>query len=582
MTDEIQLAALLAHPLKGSRRHEAEKALSFAASWPEDGPLRAVAAALVPGGPPAVAAGDSLLVSVSETEQRSALWLLRAGRPSFGDPPLDAVAQRALDDARAHAFHDLPLLFEPLREMLPHFSPSRLFGSLDPILKGESYALAMYLSVMSRLLARPIPAHIVALASLTGNSQHQLGRVDALRTKVCRITGSALGVKTVLVASIQEKEARTALEDLGSALQLVPLTSRAAALEVVWPDLAASVPASWTDRAELRDVVAGDFDAALNSRSSQPWRGLAGALALMATRKLLDDQPPVVKEQWAYAFRIAQRHANLPASAVALPEPSPALLAGLGRERAEALRAHLVQAAADAGIETLPEMLEAAMPAPWIPTESQVKLAGAIGRGWASVRRYDRARAVLERAVDAWFTWWREDDSTFALCELIRVIGIQKDGPALSSLSQRWEAALGHACTPPEGKAFLRMAIGRAFVQVGRLDEALRWLGDREWEGTPASPRLQRRRRRWLARAYEEAGNSAEAAPLRVLLAGEQDLAFWLSTIDARLHAGNGDAGLDEALVALQAIEPQSMRALLRAPGSARERACVLAAEYVY
>jgi len=226
---------------------------------------------------------------------------------------------------------------------------------------------------------------------------------------------------------------------------------------------------------------------------------------------------------------------------------------------------------------TIRELAEAALPQrPLDDGPEDLNVLGALARSHAVFREHDAAERCLVRALRGWRELGLIERSSFALSEWIRILGFSGRLEQLRQLlrqdvdSVRAEpldgAALELLLSPRASavsRAFVRFALGRAFVQADSLVEARSFLDDspeHSWSLTPVH--LQASRLRWLSCALRLSGEVESANRVRASLAklaettDEARFAAALSDIDVALSE-NRDAS--SALACLRRLEPRAV-----------------------
>lgn len=161
------------------------------------------------------------------------------------------------------------------------------------------------------------------------------------------------------------------------------------------------------------------------------------------------------------------------------------------------------------------------------------------GRALAAIGHHEAAIAPLQQALQ---DWQRLDppSSSYALCELLRVLGILNRAAEVQAL----RASVQQQIAPGTSSAFVGLAWGRALVQSGDAAGALETLeAEPLFEAAPSH--VQTARLRWLASAQRALGKLEEAAAClrRLETLGESDQ-LYLARLDALL--GGHDVGAIE------------------------------------
>ena len=498
--------------------------------------------------------GRTWLLSVDGdgTADSAALWRLESGVPEGVDQVgFHGRARRSLDVESALARLEVPLLVDArsLQEV-GWRAVSVLKPGGGPVhrLDGASFGLAMVLAASSRLIGLPLPTTLVATAAVSESGR--IEEVDGLAAKLALLGHEALvGPIQCLVAASQVERAQELAPD---GVEVVGIARLDEAIELAFTtDLEAHLRQRWAPEGSRGAAATTFFRLAVDgSNRLLGWRSLARAAELLA--ELGEDDP------WAWkvdvAARIARRHAN-EAQPIALDAE---WLATLPRPRRIQLIAHQVQAAADATSPDWEEQLAgawAALPEEGDEHAEELQLLGAIGRAEAAWGRYPTAESALRRAVRGWMALDAEPQASYALCELLRVVGITGQGidPELQAAIARFRR---DPRPDPMSRAFVTMALGRAHAQLGAHDAAVAELtGDTRWDHSPAH--VQATRHRWLAQAVHatDPGRAQqEWDALDRLVARVPHVtrfASALATLDrAALHGAEAEEGVEAMLAA--------------------------------
>ena len=551
-----------AHQLASARR-----ALATAWCQPVDDALRASArrVSTVPVSP--LDPGEVLLVSVNRQAAREALWSLRWGKPSSG-VPFGSRARTALElawrlgrDAAAH-LHDIS-------GHAPPSGASEVFkrgDDADHVLDEESFGLAAALAVGSHLMERPVPASVVASAVLRDDGA--LAAVHGLERKLRIIAESALAVSLVLTSREQASEAAAIVEREGWPLVIRGVSTVAEAFDVVFPEARESAPPSWVPK-EARRLSDSLLAICRGNPSLRDWAPVERAAGWVC------EMPGIhasVSTRARFARRIASRHAN--GDQVSIPweefRGSASDCDGV---------AHVVQAAADAGAEELPEYIRRATEMVGDFTtgtdEGALRLAGAVGRALATLRRYPEARTFLRDATLTWFEV-RPSEASFPLSEWLRVSSL--DGGTRDDWHDAQAAVDRYRANDPEdqGASFVLFALGRGHVVRGDPTEGLRVL-----DAASAAAHVEWLRRsieRWRALACVALGDADAAQEIRDAVSsarnerGEVTVEGLFVALDRAIE---GEGELGAALRAVRAANVQGVRWL---PDDAK----TLAREYPY
>ncbi len=528
--------------------------------WPEDSGLR-VHNESWGTTPPAPKVGQACLVSVMDNGASSVLWALGENDPDpdSGEPKPVLVdsAARTAELAWLLAARDLPVLpaFRSI-ELRPRWriwyigdvGPDRI----PPVLRGESFGLALFLASASTLLGRPVPADLVALAAIDVDGG--VRSVHALAMKLKAVVTWAPGIKRVLLAQGQVEEAKAVLEELDAPLAVCGVAGLHDAAFEAFPTLKNDAFLDWGGGdGRARETLDRLYRQTLSHRSLLlGWRAIAGTAA--AIRNVLhDDGEAVARADFVEA--VAKRHdgegdSELPP---VVPWPDAKWLGGRPRPVRLRIVAHLLQSSTDGCAADLIGTAEHALNFVAQPGEEHAEdfaVLGAAGRAIAAVAEWDRALTLLERTICGLFEIFEADQASHALCEFLRVLGI-RGGRGL--LDEAISSSVGGFRSEPRAndtsQAFVTAAQGRALVQVGEPVRAIEALSVdmHQWELTP--PHLRRSRLRWLARAYTLVGRGDEASSMSKELTA-------LSSPGERRDPNEILADLDTVLASHGDVEP--------------------------
>lgn len=186
------------------------------------------------------------------------------------------------------------------------------------------------------------------------------------------------------------------------------------------------------------------------------------------------------------------------------------------------LAAQRVQSAADSDLEQVDEYCARAQKlidhAPL--SIERVRLRGSLGRALAAIAQWDAATRSLSTAVHEWSLLNRTADMSYALCEWLRVLGVQQSRESLREVITRWvEPALSGAELGEVSRAFLLVARGRALCQSGTPQEALSVLQSMAAPEGDDLVHLRGMYWRWLERAARGVGDADLASAAKKALA---------------------------------------------------------------
>lgn len=566
---------LLAGYVPAAQRVAFEHAMSAPWCWPQDAALAEAARALGVQPPGAPAPGEVLLVTIAALEDRTALWRLSWHNRAVAEAPFRADAHVSLLRAAASAQRVAPHIhtLRPL-DRPPH-SATQLFKrgrGADHVLDDRSFGLPFLLAAVSVLTDRPVPAHIAATAALREDGTFV--SVAGLQTKLELLAEAALAVDTVLVAEEQREEAERVARGLVRPLSVLAVADAEQAVERVFAGARDAAPSAWHDDARARTVTEELFSLCRDGAAVSHWRAVERTASWLALRF-------AASTRWGtrarFAALVAARHANGDAVAMRWED-----FVKPGGDYTRVIAAHVLQAAADAGVDELPTYLDRARALlPDDPDEpSALELLGAIGRALAALRRYDEAAVALARAARAWLDSTTPREASYPLSEWLRVAGLLGDDATWDDAHATTEVYLNRVDRDDYGQYFVRAARARGYLLRGDADAALAALEGPVWTSAPAW--LVRSTRRVRAQALDGVGRRDAAEALRSELAGdagdraEVEAAF--SALDRALARGD-DPGAEAA--AVLATRPQGLRWIVEGT-AAGERARCLAREYPY
>jgi tetratricopeptide (TPR) repeat protein len=517
-----------------------QQALRHPWCWPHEEPLAAKARALMVSEPGPPQPGEALLVSATVEARRVALWRLKRRKlhapPQRNELDFRPEAKRVLRTVEQIVTRGLPFVLsldnlyrqeEWCAELIHKAGPHQ-----DESLDGASYGLSMLLAVASLLMDMPLPADLVA--SATVDSKGVLGPVDGLEDKVFILVGSGLGLKRLLVEHSQVEQAQAAVKKYGGTLQVRGARSADEVFQEIFGDAYQHLLARLDTPEKLRQAADKLFHVAIEARSPiLDWRAVErGAQTLLD--KLDPSEPAYMKVK--ISLQVTRRHDHKVAPLEWLSEK---VLSSLHRPLRDRLMAQVIQATNDAADERLGALLDNSrerIPSAKECYEPQLIIRGALGRALAALRRYEEARDFLRETVEAWRELGQFEEASLAICELIRVVGVLGRRDELEALLPLVEQFRGSLRLDFTSRAFLHFDLGRAHLLTGDATGALTFLDEGEVSWSAVRDHLRRRRLRWLARVLVRLGRLSEASELRTRLNAEQNL------LDVLL------AQLDEAL----------------------------------
>lgn len=452
--------------------------------------------------------------------------------------PWAPAAKRTLDLAER-----VVRLAAPLLGATPTTEDLRLDSACIPglaeaeRLEGPSFGASLFLALMSRALDRPVPGHLAASATI--DIQGQLGRVDHIEEKLEAVLASAPGISTFVVGPGQNIASGLSKRLRAGRVKVTKVKDVDGLMSLAWPKL--TVQSTRLEPAEAEALADRFYRFSLSRRGIVSWRYFKAA-AERVRDALPEDSPAWGRAD--VASKVAARHAG---ESIALPLLEPAELAALHKPLRMKHLAQIVQSHSDAGSEQLAAVLDWAspqLPQPLDCSEEDLELRGAIGRALAVLGRRGEARALLEETVRLWSAIERACEGSLALCELIRLTGLAGPTASVEGTKALVQAVLDDARTDLVSESFLRLALGRAWVQAGAPARALKELeqDDFDWSLTREDVKLSRRR--WLAAALRHLGRAPEAAAQLQAAAAlgrrakEPPTGLWLGRLDDALARG--------------------------------------------
>jgi tetratricopeptide (TPR) repeat protein len=512
--------------------------------------------------------GETPLLAVAGNQP--SLWLLepRPGRVEF-----IGSAKAALRVAEQRITRDLPLLFDAAT--LPEtWSARRLRTGEEQTLDGSSFGLSFCLAFASLMLAVPLSGDLVATAAVTADGDVEGVDEHGLGLKLRLVHEWAPGIRRVLVAAENCEFAERVTSELGATFEVVPVRSLQGALESAFSGLIEALEAKFDNARKKEHAARRLFELVRDgSQTLLSWHGVAASCRWLAER-LPEDSDALREAEFAEA--VARRHAGkeLPCP-VHLP-----WVEGMPRPLRLRVIAHLVEHSrfhSKDEREVIREFAEQQLASrPLDDGPEDLTALGALGRSYAVFREYPAAERSLRRALRGWRQVGLIEQSSFALSEWLRILGLQGRIDDLRNLlgeprEDNADAALSGYVTEflaarisSLSRAFVRFALGRAFAQASAPAEALPFLDtspELDWSLTPAH--LQASRLRWFGLALGLQGETARAsevlAELQALAksCNEAEFAAALADIDRGL-ALNRDASA--ALDVLRRLEPQAIR----------------------
>ena len=546
----------------------------FPADGSRDAALRLVSA------PPVPTAGQSLLVSVSGSGDRSSLWVFRpATLGKEACKPLGETARAALASAQRVVLRDLPFLTadEPWKGF--SWEAAHLWtegDGLDEVVDGPSYGLSMALALASAALDVPVAGDLAASAEVRPDGS--LESVGSLDRKIETLVHSAPGVRRLIVCAEQAPEAKAAVTSHGSDLEVVGVNAVADAFCHAFPTLEDEMHRRFEVRAVAEACAHRLFFLTVGGAPLPSWVGVERAARLLLSHL------PKDSEAWLRAWRaqhVAARHAGK--RDVRLPWPDEPTFRSLVRGVRQRYLAHVVQSGTDGNAPDLAEIVgraEAEIPSPSECCDVDLELLGAVARAHAARRRYPEALTCTNKAIVAWIEIGQADEASHALCEHLRILGILRRADELvGSTVSGWVREVDQNPRTTEiSRGFLWVGLARALLNAGAF-EAARDALDRAPASVP--DHLRHARDRAFAGCLDGVGRRVEADRCREQVRCGTDVGahHWLMDLDVALRDG-GD--VSPALEALRSNSPQGIAGLWDQALSPRDQARRIATEYPY
>lgn len=545
--------------LTGDRGGVSERSLRAQLNHPWGRPVSPALAehAALHGAAPtgSLAIGETLVVSVGA----EGLWRL-AGSPQ----PADALELRGAAAASALlaqrlVTRDLPL-YDDVARLHRGFAlraapfAVRTTGAPPTALDGASYGLALSLAMASQLLRLPLPADLASTGEL--QSDGLLAPIEGLGRKIALLLEDAPGIRRLLVPATQADAARAAVDDAlaalgiapdGGWLVVVPVSTFQDAFVGAFPGAEARLAERWQEPAVARRLANELYRMTLfDSPVVLGWKAIGHCAAGLPSQGLTEQE----RARLQLVRAIAERHGG---EKTPLPWPDPAALAE--EPRASRLRhlAQVVQSEAEAGVDpgAAADRARDWLRPPLERASEDAVLLGAMGRAYGAAERDEDARDVLRDAVETWHQVGYSAESTHALCELLRQLGLARDLPGIqAAVEQHIPRVEADPRTSDKSLGFVRVALGRAYTQAGRSE-----LGRDELSDVPESRALpliaEGARLRWLALACDALGEHRAADEARARLEARSDPPYpWkLQAALARLDRARRDGVVTASLL---------------------------------
>lgn len=443
-------------------------------------------------------------------------------------------------------------LAAPMLGVAPTTERLRLNGFRIPALhdaeqlEGRSFGASMVLALASQMLRRPLPSDFAASAAIRPDGA--LEPVERIDEKLTAICDYALGVTRFFIAPAQEISTRAQRRATSAGVLIHRVGDVDGLMEAVLPEAFggdALTPSALDARA--REL----YRFALSRRALLSWKKVEAAATRVRDALPRDAAARGLAE---FAALVAARHQGRSKS---ITPPADEVLRAMPRPTRLKHIAHVVQSHTDAGDPALNEV--ASWAREWLPelrecSEEELEVRGAIGRALSVLGRHAEGIAFLEDTVAHWIEIEHAHEASLALCELVRLLGITGDRARLDTMRHSFiPAVLDDARTDLDSEAFVRLALGRASVQVGDIMRGLELLdrGPFDWDLLRDDVRMSRLR--WLVRAHRANGSARAVhdalADLRRIAAGEpKPLELVLAELDAALAVGTSASDVVEAI----------------------------------
>lgn len=428
--------------------------------------------------------GEVRLIGVDPKNERGSVWLLDpSGAAGLVARELRGVSREVWARAATVLPRSLPVLWRAVRDAHRRVPVARHLGTWAPEgatqsppreLDGESYGLSFVLSLASTVLGVPLRPEVAASATVDEFGDTTTKDVAGLHAKIQAIRRHAPQVRTLLVPAHQKDEAEAAAADSG--IKIVPIRSAGEALKVAFAnDMESALIEAGTNPERKREILRSFFALALGQRSAVlDWSPVARGASLAIER--WKDLAPHDLYCLEFARAVAQRHES---NTGELTLPEEAWLQTLPSTIRLAVVRHVVQQAADSGSPDVASAEQIGFTHLVRGAEAfddHLKLLGALGRLYAVTGRVPEALGFQREAAKAWIDRMNYGETSFPLCEWIRLAGVSglsdEFGGARASLEEADLLGNIHADRNP----YLRLAIGRAAAMLGDLDTAWKQL----------------------------------------------------------------------------------------------------------
>jgi len=544
-----------------------------------------LAVSLVPDGPPNLVPGQVPLVAVTKEQIGASLFCLcmraAGGATNTESTPFSAEVRQVWDDAALALPRSLPLLWTSVREA--HDAPRPAFHlttravrvgvAVRPTeLKGPSFGLAFLLALASRVLGKPLPADIVASATVSADGQ--VGPVDGLPEKIAVVEAEAPRIRRFLVAADQAQDARA----IASAIEIVAVRSAGHAIELVFGDeFRRFLAGAGSDPAARAELVDSFFRLVLSGRQAVvDWRPVEQGAAIACSE--WPDLDALARWKLEFTRAVAARHEN---NRGEIPIPQPELLNSFPAPVRVGVVVQLVQQCADTGrpdpsvLQDLIKRLGYLVPIQdaFAP---HLKLWGAYARLLAVTGQPHEALRIQEALAKVFLCQFEYDQISYQLSEWYRLAGACDDRAAFDRAEDMCVGVTKLGGLGFAGKPFVSLTRARAMVclQISHQDDPaktleslsrdlqlpthLRWSAARSY-ALMLTARGEVERQNQLVTELEQAAeqSSNQAQDLRIALT--------LCRIDLALTEACCGSATDPLLDQLKALDPGPLSHLLKA-----------------
>lgn len=407
---------------------------------------------------------DPLLLAAVQGEGGS-LWRLPNGE--HAGTTLGKSGRNAWSLTQAVAKRFVPVLVGEIEEPQAQISELiQLWPDGKLLVDGASFGAAFLLAHASRLLQTPIATDIAATAEVQEDGS--IRQVDGLKEKIQALRDWAPGVKRLLVAQEQIQEVEDLL--MNTSIQAVPVSHALDVLDAGFENHAylQCLSKRWQDNPKHAEKLTLwlFMKVVIEHRFFNNWR------ALINTAELIQTCPVSETTQWQakVVANVAARHCGI--SAQPLPPkpahvriPRPYLLSLLSQE---------IQSATDRCApewKTIVQQGEAAVRGD--ESQEELQLLGALGRAYASWGEWDNARRTLRAAIEGWSALVKPEEASRAGCALFWVEGLEGNSASIKEVCALLSDCMESPQTGTASRAYLALALGRAWATQGQMKLAL-------------------------------------------------------------------------------------------------------------